>query len=393
MNIIIADAGLHNVMKPLSWTKPIAEFRTGILTSKSRWEKIFNTNCSVYSEDYLQGKFPLKAKSKNLIIHAGLMPDNHIIAEISALKQGSIVQNGKTLAAICTDSEISVFPTNPPAPVKQYEKKCLVIEHSWDIFTHAGRMIQFDFDLLTKDSISNKISDTNIILGNHPVFLEKGATVEASVLNTTNGPIYIGKDAEIMEGSQIRGPFAICEHSAVKMGAKIYGPTILGPHVKVGGELNNVVIFGYSNKAHDGFLGNAVIGEWCNLGADTNNSNLKNNYAQVRMWDYETGGFSKTGLQFCGTVMGDHSKCGINTMLNTGTVIGVSCNIFGAGFPRNFIPSFAWGGSGGYSEYTLNKALSVAEIVMKRRNISLSNKDKDILHHVFDASSQYRKFH
>jgi UDP-N-acetylglucosamine diphosphorylase/glucosamine-1-phosphate N-acetyltransferase len=253
-------------------------------------------------------------------------------------------------------------------------------------------MIKFDFDLLTVNRKSENLSSTNIKIGDKPVFIEKGAIVEASVLNTTNGPIYIGKDAEVMEGCQIRGPFAMCEHSAVKMGAKIYGPTCLGPHVKVGGEVNNVMFFGYANKAHDGFLGNAVIGEWCNIGADTNNSNLKNNYAEVKMWDYETHRFTKTGLQFCGLVMGDHSKTGINTMFNTGTVVGVCCNLFGSGFPRNYVPSFAWGGAAGYTVYGIKKAISVSEIVMKRRNLEFQQVDREIIESVFEKTASFRNF-
>jgi UDP-N-acetylglucosamine diphosphorylase/glucosamine-1-phosphate N-acetyltransferase len=392
MNTIITDAGLYQAMKPLSWTRPVAELRTGILSTKQRWEYILNQSVSVKTESYLSDKYGMHVDKENLLIHAGLMPDDEILSEILSLKQGSIIYQGKTLAAICKESDFSEFLISPPSPVREYEKDCLVIEHPWDIFTHAGRMIQFDFNLLTINRNSATLSDTNTLLGNHPLFIEEGAKVEASVINTTNGPVYIGTDAEIMEGSQIRGPFAMLEHSAVKMGAKIYGPTVLGPHVKVGGELNNVVVFGYSNKAHDGFLGNAVIGEWCNLGADTNNSNLKNNYAEVKMWDYRKHGFIRTGLQFCGTIMGDHSKCGINTMLNTGTVIGVSCNIFGAGFPRNFIPSFSWGGSGGYTDYHLDKALSVTEIVMSRRDINLSEHDKAILKHVYESTQEYRRF-
>ena len=223
------------------------------------------------------------------------------------------------------------------------------------------------------------------------IFIEQGAKVEFSILNASYGPIYIGKNAEVMEGSVIRGPFALCEHSVVKLAAKIYGPTTVGPYSKVGGEINNSVLFGYSNKGHDGFLGNSVLGEWCNLGADTNNSNLKNNYAPVRLWSYNTESFAKTGLQFCGLIMGDHSKCGINTMFNTGTVIGVSANIFGAGFPRNFVPSFSWGGSSGYSTYQLRKVYEVAEKVMERRSKVFDEVEKDIIDSVFELTKSYRK--
>lgn len=215
--------------------------------------------------------------------------------------------------------------------------------------------------------------------------------VNCAILNATNGPIYIGKNAEVMEGSIIRGPFALCENATLKLGAKIYGPTTVGPHSKVGGEVNNSVIFGYSNKGHDGFLGNSVLGEWCNIGADSNTSNLKNNYAEVRLWDYETQGFAKTGMQFCGLMMGDHSKCGINTMFNTGTVVGVFANIFGSGFPRNFIPSYSWGGSSGFTTYLTKKAFEVAEVVMARRQEAFTEQDKSILEHIFQETKVFRK--
>jgi len=222
--------------------------------------------------------------------------------------------------------------------------------------------------------------------------LEEGVDISFATLNASKGPIYIGKDAIIMEGSLVRGPFALCHDSILKMGAKIYGATTIGPLSKVGGEVNNTVFFGYSSKAHEGYLGNAVIGEWCNLGADTNNSNLKNNYAEVKLWSYETERFAKTGLQFCGLMMGDHSKCGINTMFNTGTIIGVSANIFGGNFPRNFIPSFSWGGSGGFSTYVMNKVNEVATVVMKRKHVDYDEQEKKILQHIFDETEKYRNF-
>ncbi len=265
-----------------------------------------------------------------------------------------------------------------------------------DIFSLNGEEIQNDFDrMITNKSnqfSKKQIEETNIKIGNKPIFIEKGAKVNHSILNATDGPIYIGKDAEIMEGSMVRGPFAMCNNSVLKMGSKIYGPTTLGPFCKVGGEVNNSIFFGYSSKAHDGFLGNSVIGEWCNLGADTNNSNLKNNYEEVKVWNYKTEKFKNTGLQFCGLIMADHSKCGINTMFNTGTVVGVSSNIFGSGFPRNFIPSFSWGGNSGFTTYKINKVFEVAEIVMKRRNIEFTDDDKSILENVFELTSKYRNY-
>lgn len=254
-----------------------------------------------------------------------------------------------------------------------------------------GEAIQEDFNLLTDGRASKPIPSSNNVIAPENIFIEEGAKLEFVTLNASKGAIYIGKNAEIMEGSLIRGPFAICDRGIVKMGAKIYGPTTVGPYCKVGGEVNNVVFFANSNKGHDGYLGNSVIGEWCNLGADTNASNLKNNYAEVRLWDYETESFAKTGLQFCGLMMGDHSKCGINTMFNTGTVIGVSANIFGSGFPRNFIPSFSWGGNGGFTTYLTKKAFEVAEVVMSRREIPFSDEDRAILEHVFEATKKYRR--
>lgn len=393
MRLIIADAGLHVAMRPLTWTKPVAEILTGIVSTKRRWELILDKKADVLTEDYLHNKWAINPSEYNILINAGLLPNSEIVNAIANLEKGSIVKNGKCLATIAHKDNLATAIDCPAEPIMEFDGDVLMNQNTWDIFSNVGEMIKFDFELITNGRKSQPLSNTNIVIGDNPIFLEEGAVVEAAVLNTKSGPIYIGKDAEVMESSNIRGPFAMSDHSVVKMGAKIYGPTVLGEHSKVGGELNNVVFASYSNKAHDGFLGNAVIGEWCNLGADTNNSNLKNNYAQVRLWDYATKRFAKTGLQFCGLIMGDHSKCGINTMLNTGTVIGVSCNIFGAGFPRNFVPSFAWGGSGGYTVYATKKAYEVAEIVMSRRNLSLTDSDKEILQYVFENTEEYRNFH
>ncbi len=265
-----------------------------------------------------------------------------------------------------------------------------MIDHTYDLFSMNGVELARDFELITSGRHSAHLSKSNTVIGNGPVFIEETAVVEGATINASNGPVYVGHHAEIMEGSLIRGGLALCEGSIIKMGAKIYGPTTIGPHSRVGGEVNNSVILGYSNKGHDGFLGNSVIGEWCNIGADSNTSNLKNNYAEVRLWDYNTGRFAATGKQFCGLIMGDHSKCGINTMFNTGTVVGVSANIFGSGFPRNFIPSFAWGGAAGFSTFQLNKVYEVANVVMERRSVKLGDIDKNILSAVFEMTANYR---
>jgi UDP-N-acetylglucosamine diphosphorylase/glucosamine-1-phosphate N-acetyltransferase len=390
-NIILADAGKHAQFKPLSWTRPVADLRTGILTSKERWERLLDQQCSVLTEDYLSEKWPLKSEKNNLVINAAVLPDKALVERISNLKNGRLTKNGEVIAAICPENELTTCMQTAESG-EEYEGEVLILHHPWDMFTHAGSMIKLDFELLTKDRRSQPLSKTNTVLGENPVFVEPGASVEASVLNTANGPIYIGNDAEIMESCSIRGPFAMQEHAVLKMGAKVYGPTVLGPWVKAGGELNNVIFQSFSSKAHDGFLGNAVIGEWCNIGADSNNSNLKNNYAEVKMWEYHQQRFVKTGLQFCGLIMGDHSKCGINMMFNTGTVVGVSCNLFGQGFPRNFVPSFSWGGANGYTEYKPVKAYQVADKVMHRRNQNLTDADKNILDYVYHETIAYRKF-
>jgi UDP-N-acetylglucosamine diphosphorylase/glucosamine-1-phosphate N-acetyltransferase len=246
---------------------------------------------------------------------------------------------------------------------------------------------------MKKEQKSLSLPDGNQLIGDAKhLFIEEGAQIQGATLNTSTGPIYLGKDSQVMEGSLIRGPFALLDHGVVKMGAKVYGATTVGPYSKIGGEVNNSIILGYSNKGHDGFLGNSLLGQWCNLGADTNNSNLKNNYGEIKLWSYVTRRFSRTGQQFLGLIMGDHSKCGINTMFNTGTVVGVAANVFGGGFPRNFIPSFSWGGSGGYSTHRLEKAVETAELMMARRKVEFSEEDRKIMAHILETTSAFRSW-
>ena len=389
MNIILFDDDRENLY-PLSLTRPISDFRIGISTIKEKWEFYYN-DVSVKTDDYLSGKFPIKTKKDNLWINASVLPNKDLVTEINSLRKGELLKKGKMVIAIHNH----IFSASKLDDIKSHSIFNKITDLC-DIFSLNGEEIQNDFDrMITNKSnqfSKKQIEETNIKIGNNPIFIEKGAKVNHSILNTTDGPIYIGKDAEIMEGSMVRGPFAMCNNSVLKMGSKIYGPTTLGPFCKVGGEVSNSVFFGYSSKAHDGFLGNSVIGEWCNLGADTNNSNLKNNYEEVKVWNYKTEKFKKTGLQFCGLIMADHSKCGINTMFNTGTVVGVSSNIFGSGFPRNFIPSFSWGGNSGFTTYKTNKVFEVAYIVMKRRNIEFTDDDKSILEKVFELTSKYRNY-
>jgi UDP-N-acetylglucosamine diphosphorylase/glucosamine-1-phosphate N-acetyltransferase len=377
MNYILFDGNVRNQLLPFTFTRSVADIRVGILTIREKWELLLGFTTTTVTEDYLSEKFPFLELEKNILINASFLPSENLVNIIKGLEENQAVfLDDEPIAFFTSEGQEVDFET---FDIIQYEHTdVLRIEHSWEIFSKNGEAIKRDFEMITKGRDSEPIPEGVWSKNPENIFIEEGASIEFCTLNASEGPIYIGKDAEIMEGAMVRGPFALCEHSTLKMGAKIYSNTTIGPHSKIGGEVNNSVIFGYSNKGHDGFLGNSVIGEWCNLGADTNNSNLKNNYAEVRLWDYETGGFARTGLQFCGLMMGDHSKCGINTMFNTGTVVGVSANIFGSGFPRNFIPSFSWGGSGGFTTYKTEKAFEVAKVVMGRRNIEFSEMDAKI---------------
>lgn len=395
MNLILFDDKSRINLKPLTYTRPACELRVGILTIKEKWEKMLNISCSYLTAEYLQKKFPCKQEGENLLINGGIIPTKSLIENISSLEMGeALIKEDIIIGVKLRKEDIKSFRPDSAEdlPRKEYTGDITKIMYPNDLFSYNKQCISSDYELLTEGRESQELSKTVNIIGEHPVFLEKGARAEFCTLNTTEGPVYIGEDAEIMEGSLVRGPLAMCEHSVLKMGAKVYGATTLGPHCKCGGELNNVVFTGYSNKAHDGFLGNAVIGEWCNIGADTNNSNLKNTYDQVKLWDYETKRFRRTGLQFCGLIMGDHSKFGINTMINTGTVVGVGCNIFGSDFPRNFLPSFSWGGHAGLKEHNINQFFKTAKAVMKRRDIDLDEAETEMLTEVFEQSKEFRNF-
>lgn len=390
MNYILFDGNVRNQLLPFTFTRPVADIRIGILTIREKWEFYLKATTSTVTEDYLSEKWPMIELAENILINASFIPSEELVAKVKALGVNQALFFGdEPLAFYALEGEEVHFDSYD---VLQYKVDDLLrIEHSWDIFSKNHEAISRDFQLITQGRSSQPIPEMTVAFNKENIFIEAGAKLPLCSLNASDGPIYIGKNAEVMEGSMIRGPFALCEGSTVKMGSKIYSGTTVGPYSKVGGEVNNSVIFGYSNKGHDGFLGNSVIGEWCNLGADTNNSNLKNNYAEVRLWDYETEGFARTGLQFCGLMMGDHSKCGINTMFNTGTVVGVSANIFGSGFPRNFIPSFSWGGSAGMTTFKTDKAFEVAQVVMSRRDISFTQVDARILDHVFEATAKWRR--
>lgn len=390
MNYILFDGTVRNALLPFTFTRPVADIRVGILTIREKWEKHLGSTTTSLTEEYLSEKFPMVELEENVMINASFLPNDVLSELVSNLEPNQAIFKGEEVIAFFTqDSQDEV--DFDAYDIIEYNEDCITIEHTWDIFQKNDIAIREDFELLTEDRKSQPIPKSVNVIAPENIFIEEGAKLEFITLNASSGPIYIGKNAEIMEGSVIRGPFALCESGRVKLATKVYGATTVGPHAVIGGEVSNSVLFGYSNKGHDGFLGNSVLGEWCNIGADSNNSNLKNNYEEVKLWSYETEGFAKTGLQFCGLMMGDHSKCGINTMFNTGTVVGVSSNIFGSGFPRNFVPSFSWGGASGFTTYITKKAFETARLVMLRRNVEFDEKEARILEHVFEETKKWRK--
>jgi len=364
-------------LKPFTFTRPIAEIRVGILTIREKWEHLgFHTGYT--TPDYLSAKYP--SLDTNMSINGSIMPSAHLVAAIQNLASGeALMQNGHFLAGVLNGKPVA------------FEEEVSSIQQTWDIFAMNRLQIMADLELIKPNTQFVPLDDPHtIVYGQENLFIEEGAQIKAAIIDATEGPVYIGKNGRVHPGAIINGAFALCEGSHVNMGAKIKGDTTVGPYCKVGGEVSNSVFFGFSNKGHDGFVGNSVIGEWCNLGADTNTSNLKNNYAEVKLWDYGTGRFAKTGLQFCGLMMGDHAKCGINTMFNTGTVVGVGANVFGSGFPRNFIPSFSWGGAAGLTTFQINKFTEVAEAVMGRRSKTYDEQEANIIQHIFEQTAQYR---
>jgi UDP-N-acetylglucosamine diphosphorylase/glucosamine-1-phosphate N-acetyltransferase len=393
--ILFDDKSLIDHLKPFTYTRPIGDLRVGMLTIREKWEKHIQSKISFHTQFHLSDKYQCHFAQINLLVNSSIIPDLALIERIKHLPIYHALYANDTIIALKLDATASRLFLGGQLPDQlatvDWNEPYTQVKRIWDIFRLNDAEIRKDFELVTRGKKSQPLETHNHLLG--PIgdlFIEEGAKVACSILNTSSGPIYIGKNAEVLEGSMLRGPLVLCEHAATKMGTKIYGATTLGPHCKVGGELNNVVMFGYSNKGHDGFLGNAVIGEWCNLGADTNNSNLKNNYSDVKVWNYASEMFETSNLQFCGLFMGDHSKSGINTMFNTGTVVGVAANIFGAGFPPKFIPSFSWGGADGFVTYRPEDAVEAAERMMSRRNIELGQEDEQVLRTVFEQSMKYR---
>lgn len=395
MNYILFDSSNRSNLLPLVFTRPVADLRFGILSIREKWEKYLGVKTSSLTEGYLQKKFPLIESDENILINGSICPNPELLSEIMKLKSGYSLIKDETVIAMCLSAEALKLLGDPDSNFECETTETKVgyvkIENVWDLFNMNEKAINDDFALLTSGRKSQKLSPTNRAINPENIFIEEGATVEYAILNASKGPIYIGREAEVMEGAKVRGPFAMCEHAVLKMDAKIYGPTTIGPYSKIGGEVTSSIIFGYSNKVHDGFLGHSVIGEWCNIGADTNTSNLKNTYEEVKLWSYPDESFVSTGLQFCGTIMGDHSKCGINTMFNTGTVVGVNVNVYGSGFQRNFIPSFTWGGTQGFADFELKKAFRIAEAVFARRSKVFDKVEKDILIEIYGLTHNNRR--
>ncbi|PXW10367.1 UDP-N-acetylglucosamine diphosphorylase/glucosamine-1-phosphate N-acetyltransferase [Chryseobacterium sp. CBTAP 102] len=385
MQLVFSDAQYWEDFLPLTFTRPVAAMRCGIVTFSERWQKILeNTEVAYFTEMYLQDKFKSPEEKESLFLVPNFLPTETVIQQIKDLKQGeALVYEDELIAA---KINMKGFSLNQIEKMTDIKEDLVFFKRPKDLFTYNHHAIDFDFDLLTKGRASQELSSTNGFLGDKKdLFIEEGAEIEFSTLNTKTGKIYIGKNTEVMEGCHLRGPIALCDDSKLNLGAKIYGATTIGPHCKVGGEVNNIIIFGYSSKGHEGFVGNSVIGEWCNFGADTNSSNMKNNYGNVKFWNYRTKTFEDTGLQFAGLIVGDHSKTAINTQLNTGTVIGVASNIFKPGFPPNLVENFSWGGLKDDERFKLDKVYEVAERAMARRKVALTEEDKAILKHIFDT--------
>lgn len=388
----------HENLLPLSFTRPVADFRIGITTIKEKWEALFPARYSYYPVEYLRGKYGSGPGTgqQALFINGSAIPTNGLTEAAASLLPGeAIVDDNDVIAFRGTTEDLE----NGIYTIKECKAEIRRIKYVFDIFLLNAIQINDDFFRITSHKDSMPADSTNTIIGpltdpegRQMLFVEEGANVCGATLNLKNGPIYIGKNAEVMEGACLRGPLALCEKAKVRMGAKIYGGSTFGPYCKVGGEIDNSVMFGYSNKAHDGYLGNAVVGEWCNIGAGVNASNLKNDYTKIRVWNYHSHTFMRTDLQFCGLIMGDHSKIGVNCMLNTATVLGVGVNLHGAGFPRVFVPSFSEGSpTTGFTNVPMKKFHDIAERVMSRRGLCLNDDDRRIYEKVYEVASGFKK--
>jgi UDP-N-acetylglucosamine diphosphorylase/glucosamine-1-phosphate N-acetyltransferase len=392
-NYVLFDDLYRDNLLPFAFIRPVAEIRIGILTIREKWERWTGHQFSHFTQDYLQEKYPLYTGDENIVINGSVTPNPALVEEILNLNCGEVLVKENILVAGCFDRpSMETFSRRAPegSTVLQIRSDFLRISKLWHLFRYNGEELRSDYGIVTSARNTQPVSTTNNLIHPGEIFVEDGVRMEYATINASTGPVYIGKNAEIMEGAMIRGPFALCEGGVIKMGAKIYGPTTIGPYSKVGGEVTNSVFIGFSNKVHEGYVGNSVVGEWCNIGAGSNTSNLKNNYTLVRLWNYALGKEEETGLQFCGLFLGDYSRCGINTMFNTGTIVGVSSNVYGSGFPGSFIPSFSWGGAAGFETYRLGKAIETIQTGLTLRQQELTETDRKIIQRVFSLTDRYR---
>ena len=396
--LLFDDPDIRPHLLPFTFTRPVAALRCGILTLAEKWQRHMGTPTVGYlTQPYLQAKFPVCADGvvtgSALVVNGAVCPDAVLVRQVKALKPNQGLYCGEVLVAahLADVTQVAELIQDGLGEELEVAEPVTVISRPWHLFLHNGVEIRRDFALLTAGRTSEPVNDPHtIVYGLENIFIEPGVKIRAAILNAEDGPIYLGRDSQVHEGAIIKGPLALCEGAHINAGAKLRGDNTVGPHCKVGGEVANSILLGYSNKGHDGYLGNSVIGEWCNLGADTNTSNLKNNYAPVKVWSHVAGRFVDTQQTFCGLLMGDHSKCGINTMFNTGTVVGVGANIFGAGFPRQFIPSFSWGGAAGFETFKLPKVGEVAERVMARRGLPYDAVEQALMAKVFADTAKDR---
>ncbi len=389
MNYILFDTAARQQLLPFAHTRLVADIRCGIMTMRKRWEVLLGTKTSSFCPEYLQNVFAIKIEAENIFVNGSIFANEQLVKAINLLQNGQKLVFKNKLIAFCSNDCSDYSFDNFEEKISgfkcvEYSESVNSLEHIWDIFLLNEMAIKADFELLTKGRTSQLIPAFVTAIAPENVFIEEGANVNPCIINASKGPIYIGKNAEIMEGCMLRGAIALGENAVLKMGAKIYGATTIGEGCKVGGEVSNAVFFSNSNKGHDGFIGNAVIGEWCNLGADTNCSNIKKNYDEIKIWSESDKKLVATGLQFCGLMMGDHSKSGINSMFNTATVVGVSSNIFGSNFPEKFIPSFSWGAATEIATYEFEKAMDTANRMMNRRGLSLSEAEKKMYQYIFE---------
>jgi UDP-N-acetylglucosamine diphosphorylase/glucosamine-1-phosphate N-acetyltransferase len=386
MQIVLFEDHLWSRFLPLVYTRPVGELRMGMMTMAQRYARSMNTEVVHDTRLPLQALFPIASAQMQLHVNARLFPTASFLNELKSMAPGDVLKKDDIVLARCIDSHKEITEQ-----ILESSSELIWLDRVTDLFTLNAMAMKYDFELMPKTRRTESIHSSNVVIGDPTMlFVHESAKVYASTLNTNDGPIYIDADSEIMEGSHIRGGFYLGEHATLKMGTKIYGASTIGPQCKVGGEISNSVFYGHSNKAHDGFVGNSLIGEWCNLGADTNTSNLKNNYSNVSIWSYEKADYADTGLTFCGLIMGDHSKCGINTMFNTGSVAGVNANIYGGGFPDKHIPSFSWGGPDGWEVYDPQKAFATIEKVMQRRSQTLTDSMRQLLLHIFEQTASHR---